>query len=104
MYSRRWRHFSPGLVAHLSEKEAMTMSDEQTYQDAYNRRVKQEHVEFENNPIARAQRELDFHWQCRLDDEAAARAELDVIEVGGFLERRRPSCHRSRRDSDWYLR
>jgi hypothetical protein len=83
----------------------MTMSKPETYQERYNKAAQREHQAFENDPIARAQRELDFHWQCRLDAEAAMRDELDGwVEIGGFRERRRPSCHRSRRDPDWYLR
>jgi hypothetical protein len=82
----------------------MTMGNEETFQDRYNKRVRQEHQAFENDPIAKAQAEMDFHWQCRIAAEAAMRDELDVVEVGGFLERRRPSCHRSRKDPDWYSR
>jgi hypothetical protein len=92
-------------VQNLPKKEVMTMSDEQkTYQDVYNKRVRQEFAALENDPIAKAQADLDFHWQCRLRAEAALRDEAEWVEVGGFWERRRPSCHRSRKDSDWDLR
>jgi hypothetical protein len=79
------------------------MGDE-TYQQRYHKRAQQEHAEFDNNPTARAQAELDFYWQCRLDAEAALREAAEWHDSTGFLERRRPSCHRARRDSDWYLR
>jgi hypothetical protein len=78
----------------------MTMSDE-TYQQRVARRQREEMAEFENNPVARRQAELDFYWRALLDAEAAAREEAEWDDSTGFLERRRSSCHRSRRDSDW---
>jgi hypothetical protein len=88
------------MVPHLSEKKGMTMSDEQTYQQRVARRQREE-IAALDNPVARRQAELDFYWQCKLDAEAALQADREWVEVGGFLERRRPSCHRSRKDSDW---
>jgi hypothetical protein len=83
----------------------MTMGNEETFQDRYNKRVRQEHQALEADERAKLQAQIDYRWQCRLDAEAAMRDELDGwVEIGGFRERRRPSCHRSRRDPDWYLR
>jgi hypothetical protein len=88
------------------------MSDEETFQDEYGesdaaRAIKQarQRKEWEevNSEHAKAQRALDFHWQCRLDAEAADREAAEWDNSTGFLEKRRPSCHRSRRDSDWDL-
>jgi hypothetical protein len=75
---------------------------EESYQDRVRRRIRQEHTAFENDAVAKAQAELDFHWQCRLDAEAALREESEWVEVGGFRERRHPTCHRSRRDPDYW--
>jgi hypothetical protein len=79
------------------------MGDE-TYQDRYHKRAQQEHAEFDNNPIARAQANLNFYCQCRLNAEAAERESALWDDSTGYLEKRRPSCHRSRKDSDWDLR
>jgi len=55
-----------------------------------------------NDPRARYQAQLDRWWQAKLDLEAA----LDdgYVNVGGFRERRRPTCHRGPGDSDWGLK
>jgi hypothetical protein len=57
----------------------MTMSgDDQTlYQQRVARRQREEMAEFENNEVAKRQREMDFHWQCRLDVEAALRDDAE---------------------------
>jgi hypothetical protein len=80
--------------AFLSKKtnatETMTMGNEETYRDRYNKRVRQENQAFEADEQAKLQRELDWHWQCRLDAEAAMQDEIDGwIDVGGFRERPR---------------
>jgi hypothetical protein len=57
-----------------------------------------------NTEHAKAQRVLDFYWQSRLDAEAALRDEIDGwVDVRGFRERRRSSCHKSKRDPDYWL-
>jgi hypothetical protein len=49
---------------------------------------------------AARQAQLDRWWQSALDAKAEAEA---YVEVGGFRERRRPTCHRGRNDPDWGL-
>jgi hypothetical protein len=90
------------------------MSHEQkTYQDesgesdeARANRQAQQKREWQaaNTEQAKAQRIMDFHWQTRRDAEAALRDALEWDDGSGFLERKRPSCHRSRKDSDWNFR
>jgi hypothetical protein len=80
------------------------MSDdgEQTYSQRLSARMQQEMREFEQDERAQRQAQLD-HWveQQRLLNEP-----LDdgYVEIAGFRERRRPTCHRGPRDSDWSLR
>src|SRR6516162_525074 len=60
--------------------------------DALARRMEAERKELaQENLRARYQQELDRWWQSKLDAEAA----LDdgYVNVGGFRERRRPTCH-----------
>jgi hypothetical protein len=53
-------------------------SGEQTsYQDRYNKRVRQKNQAFEADEQAKLQRELDWHWQCRLDAEATLRDDAE---------------------------
>ena len=68
--------------------------------DALARRMEAERKELaQENLRARYQQELDRWWQSKLDAEAA----LDdgYVNVGGFRERRRPTCHRGPGDPDW---
>jgi hypothetical protein len=67
------------------------MTDDQTYSQRLARRMEQERVEFENDRIARAQAEIDFWWQTKIDLEGP----LDdgYVEIAGFREpRRRTTC------------
>ena len=50
---------------------------EKTYQDQVNRRTREEVEAFENDPIAQAQRQLDWWWQTRLDERAAIRRRVE---------------------------
>jgi len=80
------------------------MSNKQTtYEDVYNRRLRQEGQAFEADEQRKLQAQIDFNWQCKLDAEAALREEAEWIIVGGFLERRKSSCHKSKRDPDYWL-
>ena len=78
----------------------MSDDDQNMYQQRIARRQREE-ITALDNPVARRQAELDFYWRARLDAEAALREAAEWDDSTGFLERRRPSCHRSRRDSDW---
>jgi hypothetical protein len=55
-----------------------------------------------NHPRVRYQAELDRWWQLQRDFADA----LDdgYVNVGGFRERRRPTCHRGPGDPDWGLK
>jgi len=68
-----------------------------------NRRQEQEAKEMAewNDPRARYQRQLDNWWQLQRDLEAT----LDdgYVQVGGFREPRRSTCHRGKGDPDWGL-
>jgi hypothetical protein len=59
---------------------------EQTYQANYNKQMRKEIEEFENDPIAKQQMILDRMWQDKLDAESDW--DDGFIEVGGFRERR----------------
>jgi hypothetical protein len=75
------------------------MTDE-TYNQRLLRRLEQERVEFERDHIARAQAEIDFWWQTKIDLEGP----LDdgYVEIAGFREpRRRTTCHKGRGDPDY---
>jgi hypothetical protein len=50
---------------------------EKTYQDHINRRTREEVEAFERDPTAKAQRQLDWFWQARLDARAAARRRIE---------------------------
>jgi hypothetical protein len=52
------------------------MTDE-TYQDRVNKRTREEVEEFERDPIAKAQRQLDWWWQAKLDQRAAAQRRIE---------------------------
>jgi hypothetical protein len=73
--------------------ERLTM--EQRRQQQYAKEVA------EYNAQNHYQHQLDQWWASTC---AVAAAEDDYVMIGGFLERRRPSCHRGRNDSDWGLR
>jgi hypothetical protein len=68
----------------------------------YNKRVQREYAEL-NDPVVKAQMQLDRWWQSKRDFEEEFD---DMYEVGGFLERHSatPSFHKSRRDRDWRIR
>jgi hypothetical protein len=74
---------------------------EETAEQRRQRQYAKEVGEF-NNARAQYQGQLDRWWQSKLDAERAI--EDDDYMVGGFLERRRPSCHRGKGDPDWRLR
>jgi hypothetical protein len=65
-------------------------------------RIRAEVAEFEADPRMRAQAVIDAWWERKL----LAEAPLDdgYVDIGGFRELRRPTCHRGPRDSDWSLR
>ena len=50
---------------------------EETYQDRINKRTREEVEAFENDPIAKAQRQLDWFWQSQLDQRVAARRRIE---------------------------
>ena len=58
------------------------MSDE-TLQDRINKQTRREVMAFENDPVAKHQRELDWHWQRRLDERAARRRRALGDQPGG---------------------
>jgi hypothetical protein len=72
-----------------------------THNEALQERLRQER-ESALAEQTRAQRQaaLDRWWQSALDAKAEAEA---YVMVGGFRERRRPSCHRGRNDPDYGL-
>jgi hypothetical protein len=72
---------------------------EQTYERQLARRLAQEHAELED-PVVKAQLQLDRWWQAQRDIEAEF---ADSYMVGGFMERHSatPSFHKSKRDRDW---
>ena len=59
-----------------------------TYQDQINKRTREEVEAFERDPVAKAQRQLDWFWQSQLDQRAAARRRIErpgVIDPGSGL-------------------
>ena len=81
------------------------MSDDQDDNAArknYNKRLQQEYAEL-NDPVVKAQMQLDRWWQAKRECEEEFG---DYYEVGGFLEyhSQTPSFHKSRRDRDWRVR
>jgi hypothetical protein len=61
---------------------------EETYQDHVNQQTRKEVEAFENDPIARAQRQLDWFWQSQLDQRAAARRRIErpgAVDPGSGL-------------------
>jgi hypothetical protein len=66
------------------------------------RRLAQEQAELDD-PVVKAQLQLDRWWQSRRDYEEEFD---DQYEVGGYLERhsQTPSFHKSKRDRDWRVR
>jgi hypothetical protein len=68
----------------------------------YNKRLQREYAEL-NDPVIKAQMQLDRWWQAKREFEEEFD---DVYEVGGFQERwsQTPSFTKSRRDRDWRIR
>jgi hypothetical protein len=68
----------------------------------YYRRLAQEHAELDD-PVIRAQMQLDRWWEAKRDFEEEFD---DQYFVGGFQEfhSRTPSFHKARRDWDWRVR
>ena len=61
---------------------------EETYENRINKRTREEYQAFERDPVARAQRTLDFFWQARLDAGAAARRRIErpsAVDAGSGL-------------------
>jgi hypothetical protein len=88
----RWREDNKPTKAVISDATAHT--------DALARRLRQEREEAEAEIVrARYQRELDLWWQ-------SVRNVVDDgnVQIGGFRELRRPSCHCGPGDSDWRVR
>jgi hypothetical protein len=50
---------------------------EETHQDYINRQTRKEVEEFEHDPIAKAQRQLDWFWQSKLNERAAAQHRIE---------------------------
>jgi hypothetical protein len=76
--------------------------DDNTASKNYNKRLAQELAELDN-PVVKAQLQLDRWWQAQRDFEEEFD---DMYEVGGFVEyhSRTPSFHKSKRDRDWRVR
>jgi hypothetical protein len=54
---------------------------EQTVQANYNRQMQREIEEFENDPIAKRQKEIDYWWELKLARRAASRRSV-IPETG----------------------
>ena len=50
---------------------------EETYQARISKRTKEEFEEFERDPIAQRQKELDFWWEQKLAHKAAMRRRIE---------------------------
>jgi hypothetical protein len=73
------------------------MADE-TSEQRKARALRAEVEAFDNDARARAQAVIDRWWEGMM----AERDFDDGYEmIGGFRERRRPTCHRGVKDSDW---
>ena len=60
-----------------------------TYRDIYNRRIKQEYLMFESDPLAQAQAETDCKWAAELNrqaEEAYRRSHPDEIPERGIYD------------------
>jgi hypothetical protein len=72
-----------------------------THNEALQERLRKEReLALAEHSRQQRQAQLDRWWQSALDAKAEAEA---YVMVGGFRERRRPSCHRGPNDSDWGL-
>jgi hypothetical protein len=60
----------------------------QSYQDRINKRTREEFLAFENDPIAKAQRQLDFWMEQKLAERAWARR-TEKPERGAYDPMRR---------------
>jgi hypothetical protein len=72
------------------------INDATAHNDAFNRRLRRDG---EDAIRERYQRELDSWWQS-----VRGVADDGYVQVGGFRELRRATCHRGPGDSDWRLR
>jgi hypothetical protein len=72
---------------------AQVINNATVHTDALGRRLRQDEAEAVR---ARYQRELDQWWLT-----VQGIADDGYVQIGGFRERRRPSCHRGPSDSDW---
>ena len=54
---------------------------EQTFQANYNKQMLREIEEFENDPIAKRQKEIDYWWELKLARRAASRRSV-IPETG----------------------
>jgi hypothetical protein len=64
------------------------MSDDNTASKNYHKRIAQELQEFENDPIAKRQKEIDYWWELKLARRAASRRSV-IPEIGEYDEMRR---------------
>jgi hypothetical protein len=78
------------------------VSDDNIAAKNYNRRLAQEYAELDD-PVVRAQMQLDRWWESQRDFEDELN---DDYMVGGFMERwsQTPSFSKSKRDRDWRIR
>jgi hypothetical protein len=76
--------------------------DPNAYNKNVSKRIAAELAEADD-PIVKAQLQLDHWWSSQ---RALAEAEMDMYEIGGFIEyhSNTPSFHKSRRDRDWGVR
>jgi hypothetical protein len=76
--------------------------DGNTASKNYYRRLSEELAELDN-PVTKAQLQIDMWWQSQRDFEEEFD---DYYECGGFLERwsQTPSYTKSKRDRDWRVR
>jgi len=47
------------------------MTDDQTFDQRLSAKIQKDIEAFERDPVAKAQRQLDFWWQMKLDERAA---------------------------------
>jgi hypothetical protein len=80
----------------------MSDDDPNAFNKNRNKRLAEEYAEL-NDPVVKAQMQLDRWWQSQRD---LAFEEDDMYEVGGFIEyhSKTPSFHKAKRDSDWRVR
>ena len=78
------------------------MSDDNTANKNYYRRLRQEYAELDD-PLVKAQMQLDKWWGLQRDLDWE---DDDTYMVGGFQERwsQTPQFTKSKRDRDWRVR